>query len=177
MQVLLQGTEPTGVAGVPVQIQDLVLVLVEPIEELLPGAIPIRGTEVVLPDQEEVLIVAHHEALPIIDLEVEPQDIEVPDVRQHIETRVDHQDTGVQEVVLPDTAVQVAVDQAQGVLDTEAALAVVLEARDSAGVPEAAQEDPACEALVVVPDLPEADLQEVAGVVAEGINRPNILKS
>ncbi len=177
MQVPLQGTEPTGVAGVPVQIQDLVLVLVEPIEELLPGAIPIRGTEVVLPDQEEVLIVAHHEALPIIDLEVEPQDIEVPDVRQHIETRVDHQDTEVQEVVLPDTEVQAVVALAQGILDTEVALVVALEVPDSAGVPEAVQEDPACVALVVVPDLPEADLQVVAGVAAEGINHPNILIS
>ena len=127
--------------------------------------------------QAEVHI-AVHVAQPIIDLEVEQQDIEIQVVRQHIETPVGHQDTGVQEVVLPDTEAQGAVAPAQGVQVT-AALEVAQEVPDTAEVPEEVHEDPVCEVLAVLPDLlVEAEgLQEVAEAVAEGISHPNTLIS
>jgi hypothetical protein len=122
---------------------------------------PTEITEAVRPIRAEVPTAGLHEVLPITDPVAEPQD------------------TGVLVVAPQDTGVLVVDLQAQGVPDTGVQEAEVAPGvRGIAEVLEAVHEDPACEALAVLPDLPEVeDPQEAAEAAAEGINHPNVLIS
>lgn len=142
---------------------------------------PIRVTEVLQPDQEEVLTAALLADQPTIDPGPEHQDTEVRVVRLATGTQAEHLHTGVQEVVLPVRGVQdiAAVRVAAlEVLVSAGVHEVVHVVLDSAGVLEevhAAQE--VCEALVVPQDLLVEGLPEEVVEAAEGINHPNILIS